>query len=546
MLVLALLLQAGPDPALVASGLREEVAGDSLLVAHYAERGWRPSWFSDGRLTAAANRVRFVLAGAAERGLDPNHYSSSTWTVEEVAAAERNADWLAAFDVGLTRDALQFARDLAIGRIDPVTLMRAARIAPASRFDRAATLRAIQSASDPVAVFDAMQPDDRDYRALLAALPRLRVLAERMPPFPVTLLADVVHPGDTLATLGQLAAHLRALGDTGLDAAAGELYQGPIVEAVQRFQARHGLVADGIIGPATRAALATPLAWRVRQVELALERHRWFGSAGTGPRVEVDVAAAMLRHHDPARPGDDLESRVIVGNPDWPTPVLQSEIVRVILNPEWIVPASIARGELLPQFRADSTLFARDGYELRRNGTVVPPTPENLAAVGRGVVLRQRPGPRNALGRIKIEIAGTSAVHLHDTPGRHLFARDDRWLSHGCVRVHQVETLARRLLASDPAWSPERFAAALADSATTAITLRQPVPVRLRYATAAVGAEGGVVFRPDRYDRDRRLDEALRGKRQQARRRESENARTRTAMNARRVVPSRGFSRGAG
>lgn len=510
MLVLALLLQAGPDTALVAAALRAETAGDSVLAAGYASRGWRPAWFVEGQPTAGAFSLRHALASATDHGLDPYPYPSAGVSPEELAVAEGNADWLAGLDVALSRDALAFARALAVGRLDPVSIMPAARIAPGRRFAPAAVLDRIFTAADPVAVLDSLEPGDWRYRLLRGALPLLRAQAERVGPFPVEVLPDVLHPGERFDRATVLAAHLAELGDLHDGMVADTTYDGDLVEAVRRFQQRHGLDPDGVIGPATRAALATPLAWRARQVELALERWRWFGDPDPGPLVDVDVAAAMLRHHDPDRPGGDLESRVIVGNADWPTPVLESRITRVVINPEWIVPTSIARGELLPQFRADSTLFERDGYELRRGGDVLPPTPESFAAVGRGVTLRQRPGPRNALGRIKLEIAGTSAIHLHDTPGRHLFGDVNRWLSHGCIRVQQIELLARRLLAAEVGWTPERITAALGDTATTTITLTRPVAVRLRYATAAVDDAGRVVFRPDRYDRDRRLDEALR------------------------------------
>lgn len=510
MLALALLLQAGPDSGLVAAALRAETAGDTVLAAAYDARQWRPAWFVEGRPTAGAFALRLVLARAADRGLDPYRYPSAGVSPEELAVAERNADWLAGLDVALSRDALAMASALAIGRVDPVTIMPAARIAPGRRFAPAAVLDRILAAADPVAVLDSLEPHDGRYRLLRDALPGLRVGADRVPPFSMALLPDVLHPGERFDGATALAAHLARLGDLAATAAVDTSYDGALVEAVRRFQARHGLDPDGVVGPATRAALATPLAWRLRQAELALERWRWFGDPVPGPLVEVDVAAATLRHHDPNHPDADLESRVIVGNPDWPTPVLESRIIRVVIHPEWIVPTSIARGELLPEFRADSTLFERDGYELRRGSDVVPPTPENFAAVGQGVTLRQRPGPRNALGRIKLEIAGTSAIHLHDTPGRRLFDTANRWLSHGCIRVEQIEPLARRLLDGELRWSPEQVTAALADTVTVAIALTRPVSVRLRYATAAVDEAGSVIFRPDRYDRDRRLDAALR------------------------------------
>jgi murein L,D-transpeptidase YcbB/YkuD len=528
MLPLALLLlQAAPDTVGLAAALERQVAASAqrqpavpssirdALAAEYGARGWLPLWYDgEERLTPRGAVVVDALRLAPTHGLPGTGYPgvtlSSPWTPIEGDLAAR----LAARDVALSMDALRFARALAVGLVDPVTLDGVSRVDADGRFDPRTVLTALTTAANPAAVFDSLAPAAPAYRRLRAALAPLHELADRVAPLDTLLVPDMLAPGDSAAGLPVLVRYLVQLGDadpgTAMPAEAAGRYDEALVEAVRRFQRRHGLVDDGVLGPATRAALATPLSWRARQVELALERWRWFAEPAGQPVVDVDVAAAHLSYRDPSGEHADFEAAVIVGNAEWQTPVLESRISRIVLHPPWIVPVSIAREELIPAFLRDSSEFAREGFQLLRDGDTLPPTPENLAAIGRGVMLRQQPGPRNSLGRIKLEVATTTAIHLHDTPTRRLFGAANRFLSHGCVRVHRVEDLARLLLAADAGWTDARFAAALAEGVTRAVTLRRPVVVRLRYMTASVDPDGRLQFHPDRYDRDRRLDEALR------------------------------------
>jgi murein L,D-transpeptidase YcbB/YkuD len=421
-------------------------------------------------------------------------------------------DSTAVRDVRHSRLALRMARELHLGRIDPATVEPAWR-SRARRLDDVATLRRLLAAPSVAAVFDSLEPRDRGYWALRQALPALAKLASDEPEWHARGFPRSLRLGDSGIVVVRLRARLQFLGDLAadIDAANGTVFDTRVAEAVRRFQARHGLEVDGILGPATLEALATPLSWRARQVELALERWRWFSDPGSAALIEVDVPNATLQLRDSLLGAERFGARVIVGARSTPTPMLESEVVRVVFNPDWIVPAKIAREELRPQFLASRDVLVRGGYQLLRNGTAVEPTPETIAAIGRTITVRQRPGPANALGRIKFEVAGTTAIHLHDTPGRSLFSRDLRMLSHGCIRVDQPAELAGALLGDD--WPRERIGAFGAD--TVQVTARPPrrVAVRLTYATASVDAQGTLRFRPDRYGRDRSLDVALRQRR---------------------------------
>lgn len=507
MLLAALLLQVVADTggalrtALQAVPGPERVAIDSV----YESAGWQPLWLRGTPDAPTAVALQDALAAARDRGLDPGDYPASriTWHPTD-------PDSVAHADVALTRDALRMARALAIGRVAPEAMDSGFDL-KGRPFDAVQVLTALASSGNVAATLDLLEPADPEYWHLRRALPALREMADTATPWDGSALPRVLRHADSGTAVVHLRQRLAQLGFLPADSVADERFDSTLVAAVTAFQRHNGLAADGVVGQASRAALAVPLSWRVRQAELTLERWRWFGDPRGRVVIDVDVTAARVRLREGITWGTLFEGRAIVGALDSPTPVMESEVRRIIFNPVWVVPNTIARTELLPKFRVDATAFARGGYQLTRAGSVVPPTPENLADIGRTVTLRQLPGPANSLGRIKLEVAGASAIHLHDTPSRSLFARDVRLLSHGCIRVEQPEMLARSLLTG--VWDSVQVARAARDTVTRVVDLARPVPVRMLYLTAHADSSGAVTFRPDPYGRDVALDRALRTRR---------------------------------
>ena len=265
------------------------------------------------------------------------------------------------------------------------------------------------------------------------------------------------------------------------------------------------------------AASATPpddsIAPRLRQIELALERWRWLPHSAAAPWVLVNVPAFQLYAltSDREELADTLKMHVIAGRAaTHPTPLLVTNIVAVQFHPPWVVPPLIATREIRPLAQHDSAFLRRQHYDLLRGDTIVPATPENVLHIGGAVVVRQQPGPWNALGRIKFVTPNDAAVFLHDTPDREDFGLARRDLSHGCIRVAAPVALAQFALLDLPEWTPERIAAALADSATLVVTLPHPIPVFVIYQTLVPRESGGIIVYPDIYGFDRRLDQLLR------------------------------------
>jgi len=490
-----------------------------LLADFYAARDGRPVWIADGRPAARALDLLSVLQAAATEGLDPADYG-----IARIAAlVERgdSPDALAELELLLTHGALGYARDLSNGRVEPrradpeLFIEREAVDAPA-------LLRAVADAPDPAPVLAALAPRRVEYRRLREALTLYRALAAGGGWPRVPALAEGVRkltPGEGAALVPALRDRLRVTGELPAGAPGPDdphLYDPALAEAVRLFQARHGLAVDGVVGQNTLEALNVTAAERVRQIELNMERWRWMPD-DLGPRyLFVNLAAFTLELWE----GGSLThmARVVVGTPYQRTPVFSDRMTYLEVNPYWNVPPSIARNEMLPKLRKDPTYLARNGYTLfsgwSDTAVQLDATKIDWSRISPRAFpykIRQEPGDRNALGRIKFMFPNQFDVYLHDTPSRNLFARANRTFSHGCIRVEHPLDLAERVLAltGTPGWDRARLDATVASGKRTVIPLKSALPIHLAYITAFVDDGGRVNFRSDIYDRDDRLDAAL-------------------------------------
>lgn len=328
-------------------------------------------------------------------------------------------------------------------------------------------------------------PIHEGHERLEEALERYRRIAGRGEPPPVPpgpALKPGAEGGRVAALRARLAAAAEAEGDQPLpDTDRPELFDASLEDAVLDFQVRHGLPADGIAGASTLAELNRPAEDQILKIEVNLERWRRM-PADLGERhVLVNIPAFRLDAIEDGR--SVLDMRVIVGKTHSRTPEVSSAIERVVLNPSWYVPRSIASKEIWPKGRS----------YLRRNGFEVLP----------GGKLRQKPGANNSLGRVKFRFPNRFGVYLHDTPSRSLFDRAVRALSHGCVRVERPADLANWVLRDHPQWSPEAVQSALDQGRERSVELPEPIPVHIAYWTAWVDDQGTLRFGPDVYDRDR-------------------------------------------
>jgi murein L,D-transpeptidase YcbB/YkuD len=330
-----------------------------------------------------------------------------------------------------------------------------------------------------------------------------------------------VKPRDPYPNLEALARQLAALADLASDVPVPALYEGAIVDGVRRFQERHGLEPDGVLGRGTIAALNVPMAERVVQIELALERLRWMPHLSTDRFLAVNIPMFQLWGWDGVPPdgAPTFGMRVIVGRAlSTETPVFVEEMRHVIFRPYWNVPPSILRGEVVPALRKDPRYLEKHDMEIvagqSDRSPVVPATPENIARLGSGSLrVRQRPGPSNSLGLVKFVFPNDDNIYMHGTPAPQLFGRPRRDFSHGCIRVQDPVSLAEWVLAGEPEWTRERIVGAMNGTSPQQVNLARPVQVILFYITAVVmPGDGTVRFAEDIYRHDARLRKALAGR----------------------------------
>lgn len=462
---------------------------------------------------AVAMTARFEAA--ATHGLEPAAYRLPA----VLDRAPLAGDPQAARDVALTLATLRYMRHLHLGRVDPRRLgLRLQTWEEPHDFPM--LLADALGAGRVPAVVDALAPPFAVYRALMAALARYRALAgEVLPPVPVVTAS--VHAGDAWPGVDAVARRLVVLGDLDpavMPPAGTALYGEPLVTAVRRFQARHGLTADGTIGARTAVALQVPVAARAEQIALALERLRWLPDLGRRRVVAVNIPMFRLWAWEagPLEAPPVLTMEVIVGRAlRHETPVFVETLDHLIFRPYWNVPTSIVRDEVLPAIRRRPDYLASQQMELVRgpgdDATVVPATPEAIAALAAGTLrLRQRPGPHNALGLVKFVFPNRESVYMHGTPSQALFARDRRDFSHGCIRVADPPALAAWSLSGVPGWTPARIAAAMQAATPERAPVAAPIDVVLFYMTASVGPNDDTLhFADDIYGHDRTLARAL-------------------------------------
>ncbi len=297
-----------------------------------------------------------------------------------------------------------------------------------------------------------------------------------------------------------------APGATDPAAPGPDFYDAELEAAVKHFQERHGLTADGAVGPATRAAMNVPVEDRIDQMRVNLERGRWVLHEVKGDLVLVNVAGfdvAYFRDDEPV-----WTSKVIVGRPYRETPIFKSLITYVVFNPTWTIPPTILVKDKLPVIKRDPGYLKRNNIRvIDSRGREVDPHSVNWSQYGAGRMppyqLRQDPGEDNALGLVKIMFPNPHMVYLHDTPAKSLFEKDERTFSSGCIRVEKAFELAELVL-NDPAqWNQQTMAEVVATKKMRTVNLAKPVPVLILYWTAQPRPDGQVIFRNDVYGRDK-------------------------------------------
>jgi len=289
------------------------------------------------------------------------------------------------------------------------------------------------------------------------------------------------------------------------------IYDMSVVDAVKQFQSHYNLKIDGIIGKNTLEQMNMPIAQRIEQIKANLERVRWIRDNMANEFVLVNIASYKIYY---VRNKQLLwQSKVQVGKNYRKTPVLNDEIEYIVLNPTWTVPPTILEKDILPKIKQDPTFLQKKNmYVIDLKGNVIDESTINwssMTAKNFPYMLRQKAGPKNALGQVKIMFPNKHLVYLHDTPNQSLFNKTDRAFSSGCIRVEKPFELVELLLKDNSQWNPSRLKTALMSGYLKHIRLPTNVPVLLLYFTAVVGENGQIKFFKDIYNWDKKIIEGL-------------------------------------
>jgi len=483
----------------------------------YEEAGYKLGWSRDGKPTPQALEMIALLENAAEKGLDKIDYDGERWQGRLTALQDAGRDAEAAlikFDVALTVSAMRYISDLHLGKVDPMTLHK--DFDPERhKYDLGEFLRKrVVGASSVKEALIRVEPPFAGYQRTIEALNKYQALAKEEKLDPLPQVSKPVSPGQSYEGLQSLVHRLEFLGDSPPSVSVPEgttIYSGEVVEGVKSFQKRHGLEAAGKLGPQTIAALSRPMSDRVEQLRLMLERWRWVPHSFEQPPIVVNIPEFLLRAYDEhVKP--QVIMPVVVGRAmRAQTPVLYEEMKYVVFWPYWNVPPSILRGELIPKIAKDPAYLQKNNYEVvTYSGQLVTDgvvSDEVLAQMRAGkLMVRQKPGPKNALGLIKFIFPNDQNVYLHSTPSAGLFAQSRRDFSHGCIRVADPAALAEWVLRNNPGWTKERIDAALKAEKQQQVNLPGPIPVLIVYGTAVTKEDGKTYFFEDIYGYDKVLE----------------------------------------
>ena len=486
----------------------------------YQQRNYTPAWVAKGEISQNALILLDCLRSSFEDGFCPDDYHLQE--LETLIALQRFTDkkwhlpnpyWRAQLDILFTDAFMLYTSDFIHGRVNPLEVDNRWRF----RKTRPDLVKLLFFAleKEPFCLLMAkLKPSFPGYGRLASGLAKYRRLVasggwSKIPSGPSLRL------GDRDPRVAFLRKRLTLTGEMdGLIEQGSDLFDSSLKTALIRFQRRHGLVDDGVLGANTIRELNVSAEERVRQIEVNLERLRWLPKSLGENYLAINIPDLQLTVYEKEKPV--MWMPVIVGRAYRKTPVFSARMTYLEFSPYWYVPPTILKEDKLPKIQKDPGWLERNNFEIipwRGEGSSIDPAEikwDEVEPAKFPGMLRQKPGPWNPLGRVKFMFPNPYAVYLHDTNERHLFSRDIRLFSSGCIRIERPLDLAQYLL-READCSCEELYRVMNLSHPLQVDLPKEIPVYIFYMTAWVDQKDTVQFRNDIYLKDRVLDQLLLG-----------------------------------
>lgn len=469
------------------------------VAQFYGYRNYAPAWSK----TETVDKLLREIENISGDGLDPEDYHLAALKQQraQLSAQANDATALANFDLLATEAYLRSLAHLFRGKINPKTLdaqwnftlndMAAGTAFPL--IDQAV------NSGDIAGVYARARPEHPFYKKTRTALATLRQIAASGG-WPTLTTSATLKPGMQDAQVIALRQRLAAVGYLPADKSGNDVYDDELATAVQAYQREQYLDPDGAIGPSTRAALNVPVAARIDQMRVNLERGRWLLHELSENAVLVDIAGFRLAYLKNGQPA--WQTSVQVGKPYRSTPIFKSEITYITFNPTWTVPPTIFKHDILPKIRRDRGYLARNEMRvLNASGREISPDSVDWSNPG-NIILRQDAGPKNPLGQLVVRFPNPYSVYLHDTSHKELFSSSQRAFSSGCIRVENPHKLVELLFNDPQKWSRAAIDQKIAEGKTANVDLPTRVPLLLAYWTVDVPDNQHIIFKPDIYKRD--------------------------------------------
>lgn len=503
-------------PIWINSNIPPWVNANTLLRINSDSPAWIesdiPVWINSNALGKNGYVFLNYVRQVAKHGLNPNDYHLfliEKYIDQTVLFKAMDTEEMMKLDVLLTDAFLLLGVHLYYGKVDSEkegenwTIQRKEPELQLSR-----KLEEALIAGDIANGLNLLAPRYRSYWMMKEDLAFFLALENES--WPAISLDTTINPGQSNGLLPKIRERLIKLRHP-LSDSISVTYDEECEKQLRKFQKGWGLNADGVIGKGTLLALNTRPHELISRLKVNMERFRWLPLDEPRKYLMVNIASFDLVLIEGA---DTLVSmRTIVGKDYRETPVFDARMTYLVFGPTWTIPPTILKNDVIPELlKGPEYLEKKKMKLLRRNGSEIAYGEIDWSKISGNnfpYLVRQDPGPENALGRVKFMFSNNYNVYIHDTPAKGYFARDDRAMSSGCIRIEKPFELAELLLADSPEWPSEKIHAAMQQNSEQTASLKTPVDVVLLYLTAWTDGNGQVQFRQDIYKRDEMILNAL-------------------------------------